>query len=348
VLEAVREDYRTLSFVVLTEPIRRAVIKYFGDPTFASTYSPVTALQYLHKHFPQEPSSSDVLTMGSKVEIVHMAARVDLIGQTATVEKVGEERATLKLERNDSEFINAKFANLRLLPGEPEAMVVSDDQMDVDKTPADAPPCQQEQRDLHRRGLEVVKNAVRLTRATKAQIRQSPCEDIFNRTTKSGKLAVDGKRQQTKGDPEWTPAVRAQLEGAIRAQGVLRCSQGEKSLARLVAIRSLPRTHHRKKHQPRHADSAERNSLRDQRPEDVPLACIVALQDGTRLHVWPFDTGKEEEVVLNAGDMLLFRGDLGHAGAEYDEENWRLHVYIDSPVIERQTDEAGATLTFPF
>ena len=35
-------------------------------------------------------------------------------------------------------------------------------------------------------------------------------------------------------------------------------------------------------------------------------------------------------------------------GAEYDEENWRLHVYIDSPVIERATDEDGSTLTFPF
>jgi len=224
----------------------------------------------------------------------------------------------------------------------------SEESEEGDSQDEERPACRQKQRDLHRRGLEVVQNAVRLTHATKAQIRQSPCEDIFNRKTKSGRLTADGKRQQTKGEPEWTPAVRAQLEGAIRAQGVLRCSQGEKSLARLVAIQSHKRTHRRKKHQPRHADSAPRNSLRDQRPEDVPLACIVALQDGTRLHVWPFDTGVKEVVVLNEGDMLLFRGDLGHAGAEYDEENWRLHVYIDSPVIERQTDEDGATLTFPF
>jgi hypothetical protein len=207
----------------------------------------------------------------------------------------------------------------------------------------------EEQRDLHRRGLEVVKNAMRLSDATKRQVHRSDYgEELFNKTTPSGNVAPDGLRQQTTGDPEWTPGVRAELEGLIRAQGVLRCSQGEKSLARLVAIRSLPRKHHRKKHQPRHADSAERNSLRSERPEDVPLACIVALQNGTRLHVWPFDTGKEEVIVLDEGDMLLFRGDLGHAGAEYDEENWRLHVYIDSPVIERQTHEDGATLTFPF
>lgn len=64
----------------------------------------------------------------------------------------------------------------------------------------------------------------------------------------------------------------------------------------------------------------------------MPLAAIVALQDGTRLHVWSFDTGKEEAVTLDEGDVIVFRGDLGHAGSEYDEENWRLHIYIDSPV----------------
>lgn len=52
--------------------------------------------------------------------------------------------------------------------------------------------------------------------------------------------------------------------------------------------------------------------------------------------------------MLNEGDMIIYRGDLGHTGAEYDDENWRLHVYIDSSVIERAMDEDGSTLTVPF
>jgi len=201
--------------------------------------------------------------------------------------------------------------------------------------------------DLHRRGFQVEVKAMQFPEATKTQIRATPNENIFN-TRSRGKLVADGGRQQTIGTPSWTADVLPAMTAALRSRGVLRCSNGEKTLARLVGLRSCSRRSKHKKQQPRHADSAPRNSLRDSRPEDVPLACIVALQDGTRLYVWPFDTGEMEEIVLNEGDMILFRGDLGHAGAEYDEENWRLHVYIDSPVIRRATDEDGSTLTFPF
>jgi hypothetical protein len=52
----------------------------------------------------------------------------------------------------------------------------------------------------------------------------------------------------------------------------------------------------------------------------MPLACLVALQDGTRFDVWPgairFDSSRSFEhrcVILNAGDVLIFRGDLVHA-----------------------------------
>ena len=54
------------------------------------------------------------------------------------------------------------------------------------------------------------------------------------------------------------------------------------------------------------------------------------------------------------GDLLVFRGDLGHAGAEYgdgdleDGVHLRLHVYIDSYLIQRETDSDGVPLTFPY
>ena len=38
--------------------------------------------------------------------------------------------------------------------------------------------------------------------------------------------------------------------------------------------------------------------------------------------------------------LMFWTGDLAHAGAEFRENNLRIHVYIDSPVFPR---EKGAT-----
>jgi hypothetical protein len=40
-------------------------------------------------------------------------------------------------------------------------------------------------------------------------------------------------------------------------------------------------------------------------------------------------------LILQAGDAVLFRGDLVHAGSEYSKANVRLHIYLDSPVVPR-------------
>ena len=44
-------------------------------------------------------------------------------------------------------------------------------------------------------------------------------------------------------------------------------------------------------------------------------------------------------LTLNAGDLIIFRGDLSHAGAAYEEDNVRVHVYIDSPLYPREPGE---------
>ena len=49
-----------------------------------------------------------------------------------------------------------------------------------------------------------------------------------------------------------------------------------------------------------------------------------------------------ETIELNAGDMLIFRGDLWHAGAAYGHRNIRLHCYLDSRHVKRTPDS-----TFP-
>ncbi len=86
----------------------------------------------------------------------------------------------------------------------------------------------------------------------------------------------------------------------------------------------------------------------------VPLGCLVAISPGTKLVVWPESIRlsymsdalrndfisehgpiSSQEICLEPGDILIFRGDLIHAGAAYDKLNVRIHVYLDSPDVSR-------------
>ena len=67
---------------------------------------------------------------------------------------------------------------------------------------------------------------------------------------------------------------------------------------------------------------------------------LFALENNTELHVWPSshllfrDKGiqhkiKRHTIWMNQGDLLIFRGDLVHAGAAYpNTTNTRLHCYL--------------------
>ena len=92
---------------------------------------------------------------------------------------------------------------------------------------------------------------------------------------------------------------------------------------------------------PLHADSCWPNSHAAARAPwgDAHLVLIIARHDRTRLPIYPFDKGGEREVVeLNAGDVLIFRGDLIHCGADYAGLNIRIHSYIDSPAAPQRRD----------
>jgi hypothetical protein len=88
---------------------------------------------------------------------------------------------------------------------------------------------------------------------------------------------------------------------------------------------------------PEHADAAEPGSLRDHPVGVVPLSVIWAIQDGTRLRIRPFD-GEWTVINLKMGDVVVFRGDVCHNGVGYSEPNYRVHAYIDSPVIKRNAN----------
>ena len=71
----------------------------------------------------------------------------------------------------------------------------------------------------------------------------------------------------------------------------------------------------------------------DYNPADVrrkrrkPRSAIMCLETGSRL--WIAVDGVAVEVKLEVGDILLFDGDVVHAGAAYAWANTRLHVYLD-------------------
>lgn len=57
----------------------------------------------------------------------------------------------------------------------------------------------------------------------------------------------------------------------------------------------------------------------------VPLSVLVALEPrGTRLET------PEETIALARGDVLVWRADVVHAGAAYDDDNVRVHAYLDA------------------
>lgn len=83
---------------------------------------------------------------------------------------------------------------------------------------------------------------------------------------------------------------------------------------------------------------------------DMPLSAIISFMKGTKITIWrksirySFINSEyikksikiyPEEIYLNPGDILVFRADLVHAGSNYNEENIRLHVYLDNDKVPR-------------
>jgi ectoine hydroxylase-related dioxygenase (phytanoyl-CoA dioxygenase family) len=65
---------------------------------------------------------------------------------------------------------------------------------------------------------------------------------------------------------------------------------------------------------------------------------MLALQSGTRLIVYDEDSRRDVSVPLGPGDVLVFDGDVAHAGAWYASVNTRVHMYLDVEGVERAKD----------
>lgn len=68
--------------------------------------------------------------------------------------------------------------------------------------------------------------------------------------------------------------------------------------------------------------------------ESLPCGLIVSLQTGTKLATYGWNRlvaeSHEEKIhTMNAGDIMIFRGDMIHCGMDYAATNIRMHCYLD-------------------
>jgi hypothetical protein len=84
----------------------------------------------------------------------------------------------------------------------------------------------------------------------------------------------------------------------------------------------------------------------------VPLSCVVAVQHGSSMCVWPGShhdtdyTPAEKDMIrisISRHQMLVFRADLVHGGSDYDTDNLRIHFFMDPKVGSwvRERDVVG-------
>ena len=195
------------------------------------------------------------------------------------------------------------------------------------------------------RGYDIFRNAVPVTNDVRGYLRSLP-NDLFHvifNNAPADEEENDGKRLQCdfdsiSGYSTATDELMNQLRAKIAEVAPNYFASGAS------VLRSLPGC----LGQVAHTDSP---------PCQVPaLGCVLALSDDTSLDVWPgavgfeFQPGQQfscEPVQLNAGDLLIFRGDLVHGGGASREQNERVHSYLEPAdgSFQRRQEEDGTDVT---
>jgi len=100
-----------------------------------------------------------------------------------------------------------------------------------------------------------------------------------------------------------------------------------------------------------HCDYEQDLSFATAPDDEVPLGCLICIMEETTLDVWikshrlaylnneiidNINPIKRTRIKLNIGEILIFRGDLVHAGSSYDKDNYRVHVFLDSEKVDRK------------
>lgn len=201
---------------------------------------------------------------------------------------------------------------------------------------------------LHIDGYTIFKNAVNVSSDVLQEIimRSHKAGPIFNYNETNSRN--DNKRRQVTLNTRNTSKVLKQFLQTINEFVETKLETNNFKQSSWVIIHSRQNC----QDQAAHSDYIPDRSLTEASDEQMPLAILVSLMPNTKLNVWPKSiklatdrndlildkiNGPIECVVaeLDVGDILVFRGDLIHAGSSYSKDNYRLHSYLDSLFVKR-------------
>lgn len=193
--------------------------------------------------------------------------------------------------------------------------------------------------ELHTDGYTLIKKAIKISPKVSEEIinyTNKHARPIFNHH--ESRIKNDKKRKQTN-----LPIKNKNINNFTKMlnEYLLKNVNPNLSVSRWVSIHSLPKCGD----QAAHCDYERDKSLMNVSNDFMPLGVLVALQPTTKLHVWPKSIHNPKvklpiqiertTINMDAEDIIIFRGDLVHAGSSYDENNYRLHAYMDSPRVPR-------------
>lgn len=215
-------------------------------------------------------------------------------------------------------------------------------------------------RKIHTDGYALVPAEHLLTPDLGTEVQQTRCRDLLF-DVDGDDMYTGSKRKQgklKKGGQAHTAFTRLAKENGVMDAGH-RCVQGGAVVSATKDLEDVYKLRSEKERdptrmQPRHADSRPRDSLpalpsaKLYELRAVPLAMMIAAPNGFRLHVYPRGKSEPIEIEVSAGEALIFRGDLGHAGAAYTELRERIHAYLNSKKYPIQYDEKDEQLTYKF
>ena len=181
--------------------------------------------------------------------------------------------------------------------------------------------------ELHARGFVPLRGRLKEPKVlrTRIQTQTTDWNPIFNKLNKDGTVAPgDGTRLQGGATAAWAADCKSQLETILDEEEMRGTGDRKMRINDLFALLALalapalpdwmappvargwpPKT--AGCNQPYHADSRAPESMREWDPADVPIAVIGCVQKDTRIKMKPFGSTEFETVLLQPGDLLVFR-----------------------------------------
>lgn len=185
----------------------------------------------------------------------------------------------------------------------------------------------QNQTNIYTRGYHVFKNKIPISPAVftalKKQVDSKSGGPIFNGAKNDNRRIQSNLSRKNAVLDEFIDDLETSIYELLPADSPL-------SFSNWVILKSTPGC---ERQQP-HTDYDPALIRRTPDPRDIPLLVLVSIMPDTYLDLWD-ENGNHERVSMEAGDILIFRADTIHAGSAYQRENVRIHVYLDSPEIQR-------------